>query len=157
MSYVLKTLIPNESVLYDAKITRLTYLPGILMVLIGLFIKQAASELTDETQAFIGSGLIFFGVLKFLDAILDRWTTELAVTSKRVIHKVGFVSRKTSELNHLKVESIHVDQGILGRLFNYGTITVIGTGGGRTPIPNIDSPLDFRRKAMETIDSNQYR
>ena len=51
----------------------------------------------------------------------------------------------------------NVDQGILGRIFNFGTIIVNGTGGSKTPIPNIDSPLEFRRKAMEVLRSAAFR
>jgi hypothetical protein len=61
------------------------------------------------------------------------------------------------ELNHSKVESFHVDQSILGRIFGFGTLVVNGTGGGKTPVPNIDSPLEFRREAMQTIDASQSR
>jgi hypothetical protein len=63
--------------------------------------------------------------------------------------------RHTVELNHGKVESFNVDQSIFGRIFDFGTVVVNGTGGGKTPIPNIDAPLDFRRRAMETIDRSQ--
>ena len=58
------------------------------------------------------------------------------------------------ELNHSKVESLVIDQGIIQRMLNVGTIVVQGTGGGKTPIPNIDEPLIFRTNAMEMIDRN---
>ncbi len=92
-----------------------------------------------------------------MKAFIQRMTTELAVTSKRVITKVGLIRRSTMELNHSKVESFHVDQSILGRIFGFGTLVVNGTGGGKTPVPNIDSPLEFRREAMQTIDGSQSK
>jgi uncharacterized membrane protein YdbT with pleckstrin-like domain len=69
-----------------------------------------------------------------------------------IIAKVGLIRRSTIELNHQKVESMGIDQSIMGRIFNFGTLTINGTGGVRTPIPSISSPLEFRKKAMETIE-----
>jgi len=88
-------------------------------------------------------------------ALIKRISTELAVTSKRVIAKFGFIRRNTVELNHSKVESFHVEQGVLGRILGFGTLHINGTGGGITPIPNISDPLGFRRRAMEAIDDSQ--
>jgi uncharacterized membrane protein YdbT with pleckstrin-like domain len=45
-----------------------------------------------------------------------------------VIAKFGFISRSTVELNIHKIESIQVDQGIFGRLFNFSSIIVAGAG-----------------------------
>ena len=76
----------------------------------------------------------------------------MAFTNKRVIAKFGFISRKTIELNISKVESIQVNQGILGRIFNYGTLIVSGAGNPQAPIPGISDPMAFRRSFMESQD-----
>jgi uncharacterized membrane protein YdbT with pleckstrin-like domain len=73
-------------------------------------------------------------------------TSEFGVTSKRVIVKVGLVQRQTLELLLRQVEAISVDQSIMGRVFNYGSVTLSGTGGVRGVFHNIAAPLDFRRK-----------
>jgi uncharacterized membrane protein YdbT with pleckstrin-like domain len=70
---------------------------------------------------------------------------EFAVTSRRVIIKTGWISRRTIELNMSKVESVEVAQDIFARMLGYGTITVIGTGGTREPFSLINDPLGFRR------------
>ncbi len=77
--------------------------------------------------------------------LISWFTSEFAITSKRIIIKVGWISRRTLEMNLAKVESVNVDQSILGRILGYGTITVIGTGGTREPFYRISSPLDFRK------------
>ncbi len=95
-----------------------------------------------------------------LRAIFTLWiaplitflTSEFAITNKRVIIKVGAISRKTLEMNLTKIESVNVDQSILGRIFGYGTITVIGTGGTREPFHRISGPLNFR-KAFQELQS----
>ena len=79
-------------------------------------------------------------------------TTELAITSRRVIAKFGFISRRTVEINISKVESIQVDQGILGRIFNYGTLVISGAGDPQAPIPGISDPMAFRRAFIEAQD-----
>jgi uncharacterized membrane protein YdbT with pleckstrin-like domain len=62
-----------------------------------------------------------------------------------VIVKTGLIKRDTSELNLNRVEGVSVNQSILGRLFDYGTVSVQGTGGGIAPVQTVDDPLSFRR------------
>lgn len=71
------------------------------------------------------------------------------VTNKRIIIKTGIISRKTFEMNLNKIETVNVDQSIFGRMFGFGTITVIGTGGTREEFPDIAKPTEFRKKFQE--------
>ena len=80
---------------------------------------------------------------------IDRWTSEFAITNKRVIMKVGLIRRKALEMNLSKIESVNVDQTIMGRILGYGTITVIGTGGTRESFARISKPMEFRRVFQE--------
>jgi uncharacterized membrane protein YdbT with pleckstrin-like domain len=77
--------------------------------------------------------------------IIDSITSEFAITNKRIIIKSGLISRRTLEMNIAKVESVNVDQGILGRILGYGVVTVIGTGGTRETFQSIADPLAFRK------------
>jgi len=95
------------------------------------------------------------GLVLILKAWIHVFSTELAITNKRVIAKFGFIQRSTVELPHKNVESLHVDQGIIGRILNFGTVVINGTGGVRTPIPDIAAPLEFRRQALSTIEGSQ--
>ena len=79
-----------------------------------------------------------------LTAWFHRWTTETDVTNLRVVHKAGFIKRRTFEMSLDKVESVDVNQSIPGRLFNYGDVTIQGVGEGRETIATIASPLAFR-------------
>jgi uncharacterized membrane protein YdbT with pleckstrin-like domain len=81
----------------------------------------------------------------FIAPLIVRWTSEFAVTNRRVVIKVGLISRHTIELNLQKIEGIGVDQGILGRILGYGTIIVSGTGGTKEPFHRIADPLAFRK------------
>jgi len=90
----------------------------------------------------------------FLSPVIERATSEFAVTSRRVIIKVGLISRRTVELKLEKIESIGVDQSILGRIFGYGTIVVNGTGGTHEPFRGIARPLEFRKAVNEASEAH---
>ncbi len=85
----------------------------------------------------------------FIAPLIQRATYEYAITNRRVIVKTGFISRYTYEMPHTKVESISVNQSILGRIFDYGDLIIIGTGGSREPFSNVAQPLLFRKKFQE--------
>ena len=85
----------------------------------------------------------------WISPIIRMLTSEFAITNKRIIIKVGLISRRTLEMNLNKIESVNVDQGILGRILGYGTIVVIGTGGTREPFPAISNPIEFRKRFQE--------
>jgi uncharacterized membrane protein YdbT with pleckstrin-like domain len=78
-------------------------------------------------------------------------SSEFAVTNRRVIVKVGLVYRRTLELVLAKVETVGVEQSIMGRVLNYGTIVVTGTGGTKEPFKDIANPLEFRRKVQSQL------
>ena len=82
----------------------------------------------------------------FIYPFIAMSTSEFAITSKRIIIKVGLISRRTLEMNLSKIESVHVDQGILGRLLGYGTVVITGSGGTREGFAYIINPLEFRKQ-----------
>ncbi len=85
----------------------------------------------------------------FIYPMIKRYSDEFAVTNKRVIIKTGLIARKTLEMNLNKIESVNVDQSILGRILGYGTVTIIGTGGTREAFEQIADPVEFRKKFQE--------
>lgn len=133
-SYIEGALIKGEKVIYAGHVSLWSLTP---LIVLGLL-----------TIGFFGLGLIFW-----IMALIRYKTTELAFTNKRVIAKFGFISRQTVELNINKVESIQVNQGIFGRIFNYGTLVISGAGNPQAPIPGISDPMSFRRAFMESQDS----
>lgn len=132
-SYIDNNLMKDEQVLHSGKIS-LWSLVGYIIA--GIILLPA-----------MGIGLLFF-----LAAYLKYISTELAVTNKRVIAKTGFISRNTIEMNLTKVESMQVDQSIFGRMLNFGSLRINGTGASNAPITGIRAPLEFRRHFMEAQD-----
>ena len=104
---------------------------------------------------FFGSkslvGVVVGGVLIAIAAI-HVLTTELALTNRRIIAKSGLIRRNTIELKTNRVESLGVNQGILGRIFNFGSIVVKGVGGSHAPIPYIARPMEFRQQVNNYLD-----
>jgi uncharacterized membrane protein YdbT with pleckstrin-like domain len=92
------------------------------------------------------------GLLLWLVAYIRIRSTELAVTTKRVIVKHGFIQRSTIEINLNKVESIQVTQSLLGRMFDFGTLVIAGTGSSHAPLEGIAEPLAFRKAFVEAQD-----
>ena len=85
----------------------------------------------------------------FIGPMIDRYTDEFAITNKRVVIKTGLISRKTVELNLSKIKSVNVDQTIMGRIFGFGSISIIGIGGTKEVFVNIRKPLEFRKRFQE--------
>ena len=129
-SYVELNLIKGEEVQYEGEISIWSLLPRILFGLILLPVYGV-------------------GLLLLISAAITYYTTELAITNKRVVAKFGLIRRNTIEINISKVESMQVGQGVLGRMFNYGNVLVAGAGNPKAPIPGISSPLEFKKKFFE--------
>jgi uncharacterized membrane protein YdbT with pleckstrin-like domain len=136
MSYLSKSLSDGEVVKYVAVKHWIIFVPHIVIFLFG----------------FAAPPFFILGVIGVIWSILVRWTTELAITNKKVVGKWGVISRHTVEQRLEKVDSIQVNQGILGRILNFGTVRVNGTGLTSTPIPRISVPLAFRRSVELAVD-----
>jgi uncharacterized membrane protein YdbT with pleckstrin-like domain len=85
----------------------------------------------------------------FVAPVIDRWQSEFVITNRRIIIKTGLVARKTVEMNLSKIESVNVDQSVVGRILRYGSITIIGTGGTKETFHNISHPIEFRKAFQE--------
>ena len=153
MSYVDRNLMDGEEVVYKGQLHWIIFAESVSLFAVGsvfIFIHDKDGYLLYLTWI-----LWFMAGLSFLKSYINKLTTELAITTKRVIAKWGLIRRTTVELNHSKVESFNIDQSILARILGFGTLIINGTGGGKTPIPNVASPLTFRREAMQIIDATQ--
>lgn len=141
MKYAKKILQPGETLRHVSRIHWIIYLRGILLLLVGAAILVWLETMWADVLAlaFVALGIILVGL-----AWLRRSTTEVAVSNRRIIYKRGIFSRHTIEMNLAKVESVDVDQSVLGRILGYGTIRVRGTGSGIEALRRIDTPIKFR-------------
>jgi uncharacterized membrane protein YdbT with pleckstrin-like domain len=146
--YIDEILQPGEKVLYSTNAHWIFFWPAIaawilavaLFVLSGLVPPGPAVLLCWSLAAVVG----IFAAYKTVTAWFHRWTTETDVTNFRIVHKTGFIQRRTFEMSLDKVESVDVNQSIMGRIMNYGDVTIMGVGEGKETINTIASPLAFR-------------
>ena len=132
-SYVDSNLMPEERVLYRAHTSIWSLMP---MILLGILLL-----------------VLVVGLFILIAAWIKYRTTEFAVTDRRVIAKSGLISRRTVEMFLDKVESLNVDQTVPGRMFDYGTVTIRGTGATSEPFGSISAPLELRKHFMEAADA----
>ena len=147
MSYLNHVLQPGETVRYRGSLNWVPFLNALPLAILGAII-ILASLWTDRFAGWwlAGAILLIVAFLMVLRAWFARWATEVLVTDRRVIYARGFIQRHTVEINMDKIESVDVDQSIMGRAFNYGDVTIRGTGQTFEPLRQIDRPIEFRNE-----------
>lgn len=147
MSYINSNLLPEEKVTLIAKIHWSIFIFPAITILFSFYLGM--------NNGVFAKTIFIIGIIWLIRKAIYFFTTEIAITSKRTIAKFGLFRINSIEISHSAVESINVDQNALGRTLNYGTILIKGTGSGCTPAYNIDDPMTFRKKALETIESSK--
>ena len=137
----------RREVRYSASIHWIAYLPGLAVHLLAgrpLDCGSRHAAVVDRSSWCSPALSAAAALILIAQAWFYWWITEIAVTNRRIIHKTGFIRRKTNEMHMDKVESVEVDQSILGRIFDYGDVTILGTGEGFEPLQKVDAPLELR-------------
>lgn len=139
MGYVSENLMPGERVVHGARLHWIIFVKAAVMVVLSLWMFTGGSQRVGLATFFL-----LLGIVLGLSAAVELQISEFAVTDRRVLAKTGLVRRHSRDINLGKVESLEVEQGILGRLLDYGTIIVKGSGGTPESFRNISDPLAFR-------------
>lgn len=158
MDYIKSNLLKDEKLVYAIRphwiifsstawaIAAAIYLMFFAPISISFNVYGNISVRTAISLAFLAASIYLF-----LGSYIYYVTSEYGVTNKRVLIKTGWISRASLELMLDKVEGVLVDQSIPGRLFDFGSITIIGTGGTKDTFPYIPNPLLFRKMVQEQI------
>jgi len=147
MSYVQRVLQPGEVVRYTASTHWIVYWPGAVCMIAAVAVLLFGPRLSANHPTFwywVASLIAVVGLFLLIREWFSWWTMEIAVTNLRVIYKTGLVKRRTKEMNMDKVESVEVDQSILGRILDYGTVTITGTGAGLEALAGVARPIELR-------------
>lgn len=126
MSYVEKVLAPGEAIRLKARLHWVLWLRA--------------------WAALIFLGILIVGIVMFIRDVAFFNTTEIAITNKRLILKVGLLERHAREMQLTSIEAVNVDQGVWGRLFGFGRVEVHGTGDDIWRTPRIADPIGFSRE-----------
>lgn len=136
MTYITQSLSADESLLAEVKISKWS-----------MFHIYFASALFTASIILIPVAIVLLGY-----AWLKIKSTEMGVTTKRVIKKSGVIKRDTAEIRLSKVESVSVRQGFLGRLFGYGDVVIAGTGGNGAVMAGVRDPLALRVRVQDAVE-----
>lgn len=145
MSYVKTTLLPEEHILYYTRPHYIVF----FRVLIWLFLAFFAFKVI--ASFFLGTILLLVSLGGCVSALISYYCSEYAITSKRILMKVGFIRRKSLEIFLDRVEGVYIEQSILGRLLNFGTVIIAGVGGTKNPFFYIPDPLKFRNNVQQQL------
>jgi uncharacterized membrane protein YdbT with pleckstrin-like domain len=162
MNYLQKTLLQDEKILYYTGPHIIIFFPAILWVVVSLVFFSAANFFIAiklfgiSIPGLLGNVSLVIALLYGFISYITYISSEYGITNKRVLMKIGFIRRNSLEIILHKIESIYVQQSILGRILNYGTIVIAGTGGSKDPFPYIPDPLVFRRKVQEQIENMEH-
>jgi uncharacterized membrane protein YdbT with pleckstrin-like domain len=152
MSYVEQALGPGERIVYRASLHWILYLSAAGPALAAVGITVGASFMPDGPPRTILLVVAAVALVASLLQVAGVWlrisNTEIAVTDRRVIYKTGLISRRSIEMNLDKVESVVVDQDVLGRMLDYGAVVIRGVGAGLEPVRYVATPLEFRRRVQ---------
>ncbi len=148
MAYVRDSLGRDEHIVEVATKHWIVFVPGVIIALVGV---GAFVSLYPEVRIWP-----IFSFLPLVWGIIEYITTEFVVTNRKIVAKVGVISRITIEQRLEKIDSVRVIQGIFGRMLNYGTIIVAGSGISETAVPRIADPIAFRQKIESATEGSVF-
>lgn len=160
MRYIHKTLLDDEQIIYMTHPHWIVYVPSVCCIIITLLFALFGDYWPGMHLHIAGfsffwillGGLSCVSLIAWLKAFILHRCSEFGVTNKRVLIKMGWIQRDVLEIFLDKIEAIHVDQTIIGRLLGYGALVIVGTGGSKDPYPNVPRPLHFRKVVQQSID-----
>jgi len=167
-TYMETVLLANERLEYVGYLHWIIFVPGLcsavggaVLCLLPFYLLKpwlVPAILAELHRTVLWAGLsgVGAGVLLLVSAYLRMLSTELAITNRRIIAKTGFISRNTFEMMLTRIEGANIEQSVLGRVLNFGSVYVHGTGGGITPIDHVVDPLGFKRHVLMGVEKNQY-
>lgn len=151
MGYIEKHLLPNEHIVYTANLHGIVYIiPCTFMILLcGLL--MIPDDIIIELRLALMALVI---VISLIWCIIINGGKQYVVTNKRLIFKRGIVKRTSYELLLWRCESLQIEQSVLGRILNYGTVIVkVGESSNRYEM--IKAPLNFSLNIHQQIDNNK--
>ncbi|KPJ67982.1 MAG: hypothetical protein AMJ43_00770 [Coxiella sp. DG_40] len=161
MGYVRNTLMYGERLIFYTRPHGVVFAPMFLWLIISLLILIYGPRLGLNTvillfdtplHILLSFGALIIAIIHAISSFIVYVTSEYAVTDKRVLMKIGLIQRNSLEIFLDKIESIKVQQSTPGRILNFGSITISGTGGSKDPFKYIPRPLYFRRQVQEQIE-----
>jgi uncharacterized membrane protein YdbT with pleckstrin-like domain len=150
MSFIEKNLANNEKIVYKGNLHWWIYMKNILLIVLGIIIINAAKS---NVGSGVGGLFVIFALIGLIGAYMRSRSSEFVVTNRRIMLKTGALKRKLVELQLNRAEGLMVDQGIIGRMFNYGSI-IVTSGGVREVFSPIAQPYEFKKQVNNAIEES---
>ena len=150
MSFIEKNLANNEKIVYKGSLHWWIYMRNVLLIVLGIIICSSAKS--NGANA-VGGILVFFALIGLLGAYMRSKSSEFVVTNRRIMLKTGVLKRKLVELQLNRAEGLGVDQGIVGRMLNFGSI-VVTSGGVKEVFSPIAQPYEFKKQVNNAIEES---
>ena len=121
----------------------------VIVLLIALMYREQQQSVQYSESQFFGGFLFVYGVWGFLQSFISWLTMHMGLTNRQLIYKEGLIRRETKEMLLSQLETVDVNQSVLGRILGYGTLEIAGTGGSRVVFRDIDKPIHNKRFIAE--------
>ena len=141
MSYIKTNLNNNENLKYHSRISIKPIIINSSFMIIVSFI--AGYVIRDWSLGLYFAIIVVMLLIPF--ALIAYFGSEFGVTEKRLISKKGIISRNASEMNLDSIESVNVDQGVIERIINVGSLKISGRGTTIVEFSSIDNPVEVRK------------
>ncbi len=167
MSYISKNIVGNdERIIYLAHLHWIYNFMGVFWLIFlsvsGYFVSLGFENIFVGSSPYIFNivigGLyitkisqiiiavfVILGLFMFLSYFIKYISTEVAVTSERVISKKGLIMVEVEEIDISEIRSEHLNHGIFGRIFGYGRIYLDSKFVGDLKLPSLNRPYRFLR------------
>lgn len=155
MGYVEKNLAPGEEIVYRARYHWVFYRAAFVLLTLAVLLAAAAlyaartspGEPIGRDVAFVSVGFLVLAAVVYLARRVRASADEFVVTNRRVIRKVGLVSREVQQAPIDRIQDITVEQGALGRMLGFGDVIIeTASERGRFVFPRIANPEAFRNR-----------
>ncbi len=164
-NYIDNNLLHDEKIIYVTRPHWIVFMTAVFIALLSwllvVYLPFALSTIGNTIvlgmplYKLISLIVFLLAIVQGIRSFIMYQTSEYGVTDKRILMKTGWIRRRSIEIFLEKVEAIYVNQSIPGRIFGYGTIVIVGTGGSKDPFLFVPSPLKFRHRAQEQIDLDE--
>lgn len=144
MNYANEVLSSEETIRFETRRHWMVYRSAIILLALLAASQRALPQSLHDDKLILAIVLIPLVVLAALIGWFRRAALVISVTNHRLICRSGLIGRHTVEMNLDKIESVDVDQSVLGRIFDFGTVTVRGVGTTIDPIRGIANPVGLR-------------
>jgi uncharacterized membrane protein YdbT with pleckstrin-like domain len=145
----------DEEIAARKRLHWVIFLGPLLLALVSLVAVLAGLYTGHPWIQIAGGGVLVIAAIWAAPTLVLYLSTEFAVTNKRLIRKEGALRHSSRELHLSKIESVHVEQSLAGRMLGYGSMIVSGTGGLNHVFERIPHPLRFREAIQRQLEQHQ--